>query len=664
MRRKAAVLTVLALGLPLLSMAWVPPAGAFTFPPLVLPHHGSLVVDNFTGMNLTDLSVVDDGAVMLGTAARFWGTPFQTTPVDSDIEGYAIAGGAKNVFVQVWAIPVTKTPVFQRDIRFQLFNNRGELLGAIQSASTDSSDQEQPAVAMAPNGNFTVAWLDHRGGGKSIYAQRFDSAGNKLGSEINVTAVVETNTYLTIASNPKGGFVLAWVDTRTGANQIFANILDGDGKSVTGDVQVTVGTDWVSFPSIGVDSQCRIVIAYGTVNMVKLVNDIGAQRLDATGQRLGGQFSPAGGDSDRTSPSVCIDPSDNILFSWMQDRENQSTWPELYAQKFNSAGSMVGAEMYLVNDTDFMAWPAAAYDSEGNLMVAWNKYAHPDTQVHAKYFPRAGIGRVSTMMVTADISKDCYFSGIAVDANGDFMIGYDEVYLGGSSYPRHGVIKPFLQGRELSGSVATGTLPTPAALYRWDSLSADVALGSSSGNSASFEYSVDGGLNWTALPANNSLTGAGASPLAIRARLSTLDNLTTPVLRSITLFYRYNYPPSVKLPADMTVKKNANVTIVSNATDGDPLDQFGLTYKWTQTAGKNLTLVNATGRNLSFKAEKAGTFTFRLVVNDGYNDSSPAAITVKVTESKPAAKSGFEWAIVLGAAAVIAGLVRKKRLSP
>jgi hypothetical protein len=661
MRRTVAIFAVLAMGLPLLSTVWLPPGGAITFPPLILPHHGSLVLDNFTGMNMTDLSVVDDGAVVLKKAARFWATPFQTTPVDTDIEGQAIAGGAKNVFVQVWAIPVTKNPVFQRDIKFQLFNNRGELLGGIQSASTDTSDQEQPAVAMAPNGNFTVAWLDHRGGGKSIYAQRFDLAGNKLGSEINVTAVVETNTYLAIASNPKGGFVLAWVDTRTGANQIFANILDGDGKSVSGDVQVTVGTDWVSFPSIGVDSQCRIVIAYGTINMVKLVNDIGAQRLDATGQRLGGQFSPAGGNSDRTSPTVCIDPSDNILFSWMQDRENQSTRPELYAQKFNSAGSMVGDEMYLVNDTDSIAWPVAIYDSEGNLMVAWNDYASPDTQVHAKYFPRAGIGRVTTMMVTADLSKDCYFSGVAVDGNGDFMIGYDEVYTGGSSYPRHGVSRAFLQGRELSGSVATGTLPAPAALHHWDSLSAGVALGSSSANSASFEYSVDGGLNWTALPANNSLTEAGASPLAIRARLSTLDNLTTPVLNSITLYYRYNYPPAVKLPKDMTVKKNANLTIVSNVTDADVLDQFGVTYKWTQTAGKNLTLVNATGQNLSFKAEKAGTFTFRLVVNDGYNDSAPATITVKVTESKPAAKSGFEWALVLGAAVAAAALLRRRQ---
>ncbi len=70
------------------------------------------------------------------------------------------------------------------------------------------------------------------------------------------------------------------------------------------------------------------------------------------------------------------------------------------------------------------------------------------------------------------------------------------------------------------------------------------------------------------------------------------------------------------------------LVVVSNVTDPDLLDLFALTNKATQTAGKNQTLTNATGQNLSFKAASAGTFTFRLVVNDGYNDSAPATITV------------------------------------
>jgi MYXO-CTERM domain-containing protein len=48
-------------------------------------------------------------------------------------------------------------------------------------------------------------------------------------------------------------------------------------------------------------------------------------------------------------------------------------------------------------------------------------------------------------------------------------------------------------------------------------------------------------------------------------------------------------------------------------------------------------------------------------VSDGYNDSAPATITFKVTETKPPAKSGFEWALLLGAAVGIAAVLRRRR---
>jgi hypothetical protein len=250
---------------------------------------------------------------------------------------------------------------------------------------------------------------------------------------------------------------------------------------------------------------------------------------------------------------------------------------------------------------------------------------------------------------------------MACSANDHFMVLWTEYYHYGN-FSRYDLFaRPYLQTSLLAGSLTTGVQAAPANLWRWDSLSADIRFGSASSNSVTFEYSMDGGVNWTALPANNSLAAAGASPLSIRAKLSSLDNLTTPVLRSITLKYKYNTAPLVRLPADMTVKKNAEVTIESNVTDPDLFDLFTLTYKWTQTAGKNLTLTNATGQNLSFKATSAGTFTFRLVVNDGWNDSAPMTVTVKVAETKPPAKSGFEWLPILGAAMGLALLLRRRR---
>jgi len=245
-------------------------------------------------------------------------------------------------------------------------------------------------------------------------------------------------------------------------------------------------------------------------------------------------------------------------------------------------------------------------------------------------------------------------------SDGDFMV----IWTGRTNYTHNNTYRlyarPLRTSHLLSGSLVTGPL-APDNIWKWGTLAADIKFSNPSTNSVVFHYSTDDGANWTPVPAGGDLSAAGRAPIRIKAVFSTIDNVTTPVLKSLTVKYTKNIAPSVSVLGPSTVKKGANVTITSNVSDGDFLDQFGITYKWTQTAGKNFTLVNATGQNLSFKADKAGTFTFRLVVSDGYNDSSPATMTVKVTETKPPAKSGFEWVLVLGAAVGIAAVIRKRR---
>jgi hypothetical protein len=662
MRRTNAILTILALGLPLIFTAWTPPAGAITLPPPVLPHNGSLVIDNFTGMNITGLRIDGAGAVRLGQFGRFWGAPVQAWDYQDTYVETAIGGGANDTFVMVYTVNGPPGQFPQNDIMCQLLNNRGEMLGGPRPVCTDTSSQNAPVVAMAPDGSFLVAWMDRRGGDYAVYAQRFDASGGKLGAEFCLTSAPGPKHTPAIAPTPSGGYVVAWTDTRTGKYQIFVNVLDRNGTSVSGEKQVTLGADDAFYASVALDSQGRILVAFCQYPSGK-PQDIGAQRLDPRGERLGGQMSITGGSGDHTSACVCAAPDDTFLVVWTDSRNVATTGWDIYGQRFDAAGSKVGVEINLCDDAGDQTLPQPACDPDGGRFVAFKDSDGSNASVRAVYISPLGIGRPITMPVSVNPKERCEAPGIAVSGRGDFMAIFNGVDTTGSTEQRHGLARAYLSPHLLSGTVATGNMAVPEALHRWDSLSAEVSLASQTANTVAFEYSTDGGLNWTALPANNSLAGAGAGRLAVRARLSTIDNLTTPVLNGITLRYKYNHPPAVKLPADMTVKKGSAVTIVSNVTDADLFDVFTIAYRWTQTAGKNLTLTNATGQNLSFKADKAGTYTFRLVANDGWNDSAPATITVKVTEPKPAAKSGFEWALVLGAASVIAVLVRKKRLS-
>ena len=658
MRRTVAIFAVLAMGLPALSLAWIPEAGAITLPPLILPHSGSVVFDNFTGMQMANLSLNETGAAGLDESSRFWGTGLQIAPYFDQSITAVLAGGSGGRYVAAWGEFYYEGQIYWQNIHAQLFDVQGNKIGSDIPVATNKVSHSYPAAAMGPGGEFLVAWAEPHGFG-AILAQRYDRDGIKVGSAINVSYNSEFKGYLVAAANSKGDYLLVWRDDRDGGSHIRARMVSKQGTFLTDDIQVTGGTENQDAPQVAFDSQDRAVIAY-TSSSQGTKQNAKAQRLDNKGQKIGSPVGPAVGTDHRWSPRLCIDPWDNFVLSWSEERD-QISGENIYGQKFDPTGALAGGEMTLVGDAGTQYVGYTGYDPDGNMLVTWSDNRTGNNETYAKMLYRRGLMRP----VSVDVSGSTYTQDFVVDlvaaTDGDFMVMWiGSSHVSGYNYTYRLHARPLRTSHLLSGTLVTGPL-APDNIWKWGTLTADIRNSNPSTNSVVFHYSTDDGGNWTPVPAGGDLSAAGRAPLRIKAVFSTIDNLTTPVLQSLTLKYTKNIAPSVGVSGAATVKKGADVTITSNVSDVDFLDQFGVTYKWTQTAGKNLTLVNATGRNLSFKADKAGTFTFRLVVNDGYNDSAPATITVKVTEKKPAAKSGFEWVLVLGAAVGIAAVIRKRR---
>ncbi|MEW6754905.1 MAG: PKD domain-containing protein [Candidatus Latescibacterota bacterium] len=61
----------------------------------------------------------------------------------------------------------------------------------------------------------------------------------------------------------------------------------------------------------------------------------------------------------------------------------------------------------------------------------------------------------------------------------------------------------------------------------------------------------------------------------------------------------------------------------------DP-DGSRLTYRWTQTSGPSVALDDPQAQSPVFQADRAGTYSFRLVVNDGIADSEPDEVVVTI----------------------------------
>ncbi len=93
---------------------------------------------------------------------------------------------------------------------------------AFQINTYTTNEQECPRIAMSGSGEFVVTWessgQDAPGPGGGVFAQRYDSAGRRVGAEFLV------NTYTTsgqgapsIALDGRGGFVAAWQSFQDGS---------------------------------------------------------------------------------------------------------------------------------------------------------------------------------------------------------------------------------------------------------------------------------------------------------------------------------------------------------------------------------------------------------------------------------------------------------------
>jgi hypothetical protein len=654
MRKTIAILAVLAMGLPALSLAWMPDAGAFPLPPLTLPHSGSVIIDNFTGTQMTNLSLNDTGAAGLDESSRFWGTMLQASPINHAWLVGALAGGTGGRFVAAWLEAVEVNHTSYEYVYAQLFDVQGNKVGNFIPVATSNEFRWDVTTAMGAGGDFLVAWTENGGFG-SIFAQRYDRDGNKVGTTLNVTYDPQYKGYIVAAANSKGDYIVVWRDNRDGKAHIRGRMISKTGTFLTDDILVSGGTENHDYPCVAFDSHDRAIVAFtSATNKIYVL----VQRLDDKGQKVGLPLGPGLGANNRYSPRICTDPWDNFVLSWTEWKDN-STRYNIFGQKYDPSGAPVGGEMTLVGDAGDQELAYTGYDPDGNMLVTWTDNRTGNNETYAKILYRTGVTRPVSTDISGSQSTQDYVSGMVATPDGDFMVMWTGINHVGSDYSYRLVARPLRTSHLLSGTLVTAPL-MPDNIWRWSTLTPDIKFSNPSTNSVTFQYSADDGANWTAVPSSGDISAAGRSSIRIKAIFSTIDNLTTPVLWRLTAKYIKNTAPSVTVSGAATVKKGQNVTISSNVSDPDFLDVFGVTYKWTQTAGKNLTIANTTGQNLSFKADRAGTFTFSLFVSDGYNESAPATITVKVTETKTPAKSGFEWVAVLGTAMALAVFIKRR----
>jgi len=321
------------------------------------------------------------------------------------------------------------------DIYAQRYEKSGNKQGVNFRVNDDegSSYQINAALAVHESGNFVVAWQDYRYGQYSdIFAQRFNSSGARQGINFRVNdhSGSVSQGLPAIAMDGSGNFIIAWEDRRNGKYDIYAQRYNSNGNRLGANFMVNdaEGSSYAYHPAVAADGSGNFVITWDDWRNGN--RDIYAQRYDGNGNRQGVNFrvNDDTGSSSQSQPAVTVDGGGNFVIAW-EDRRNGINYADIYAQCYDGNGNQQGVN-FRVNDNQsnvYLERPKIAADRIGNFVITWQDDLNDNKNIYAQRYHKDRSKQGINFRVNDDTgSNHCLYPSIGVDNNGNFVIAWQD----------------------------------------------------------------------------------------------------------------------------------------------------------------------------------------------------------------------------------------------
>ena len=320
------------------------------------------------------------------------------------------------------------------DIYAQIYLSDGTTLGDNFKVNDSNETYAQyfPVVAVDPNLNFVIAWLDKRNPWEwNVYAQRFSNDGTALGDNFKVNADT-TNAdqeYPSISIDSCGNFVIVWADERNGEWDIYAQRYLNDGSTVGDNFKINddAGNSTQYWPTSSGDKSGNFIVTWVDVRYNDDY-DIYAQRFLADGTAIGNNFKVNTdiGNSSQLRPDIAIKENGDFIISWGDERNGN--W-DVYAQRYLSDGSPMGDNFKINDDTTNTSQrnPSISTDLIGNFIISWEDCSNDNCDIYARRFTVDAIPIGSSFKVSIDtVNAYQYYSEIMEDKDGNFTITWQD----------------------------------------------------------------------------------------------------------------------------------------------------------------------------------------------------------------------------------------------
>jgi Ca2+-binding RTX toxin-like protein len=296
----------------------------------------------------------------------------------SQPEVTTLSGGG---FVVVWETQDIASGDSNTGIAGQRFDSAGNKLGTEFLVNTDTTDlQVQPSTVSLSNGGFIVTWVNHTSvSGVIISAQRFNPDGSKMGGEflVNTTPVFQSSRPVAMGL-PNGNFIIAWNGegpNADGFTDIIYKMYAANGAPLGGEVLVNTNNfRSQSDPDITVLQNGNFVITWQGADPAtgdNSGNAISGQLFDINGNKIGGEFLVNTTLlNEQLNASVVGLMNGNFVVIW--ENTNFSNISEIHGQQFDATGNKIGNE-FKVNqfDASNQIDPDVTALTDGGFAVVW-----------------------------------------------------------------------------------------------------------------------------------------------------------------------------------------------------------------------------------------------------------------------------------------------------
>lgn len=374
------------------------------------------------------------------------GPQFQVNTYTSGFQaGPRVAAGADGSFVVVYLSQGSAgTDDSGYSIQGQLFDAQRRPIGdEIQVNTYTTSQQQWPAVAVGPGGDFMVVWTSNGSAGNddaglSVQGQRFGADGGRLGGELQINTSGSGDQEYPVVAMDADGFVVAWASSGGGggyASSIRARLFDDAGAPLGPEFAVSEGTtSGVENPEVGRTADGGFVAVWSSNDSAgddDSSTSVQARLFDDLGTPDGPAFQVNTYTTDRQfRPSVAAAPGGGFAVVWTSfgSPGDDQDGPSIQSQVFDALGAPVGSQLQVNTYTSsFQVGAAITALADGGFTVVWESLGSAgddtsDRSIQGRRLDPAGLPLGEPFQVNHFTTSYQLLPRVAGDGTGDFTV--------------------------------------------------------------------------------------------------------------------------------------------------------------------------------------------------------------------------------------------------